>query len=114
MINYTGTLSAVGSLSAGAEHGNITITWIAPFSVDILLSYCIKVYSTTSLIHTECGISTTEYYFPIGRVCSNNTNYYYSFIITPVNVAGYGESATTNYTQSVTFSGMDKIDHLIK
>ena len=97
LCNIIGPLSAVGSLSANVVRGNITLNWTAPFSLD-MPKYRIEINSTTPSLFSNV-IDTTEYSFPIGRVCSSNINY--TFTVTPVNIAGDGETASEGFTVMV-------------
>ena len=105
-----GLLAAVGSPSVDLVVTNISLTWTAPFTLDISdvdpdITYCVDVINSTSssIILSVCGITVTGFNFsiPIGRVCDN-----YTFTVTPVNGAGNGTAVTLGYSQD--FSRMFK------
>ena len=84
---------------------NVTLSWTAPFSLDITnndpaIGYCVDVYRSGSLVHSECGITETEfnYTLPPDGSCHN-----YTFTVTPVNAAGNGTS--DNYTRVLSCTG---------
>ena len=93
-----GLLSAVCSLTATPIplDSIISLTWTPPFSLDItyedpdIIGYCVSVANSTStlVIHSECGITDTQYNYTVSPndiVCDT-----YTFTITPVNVVGNG------------------------
>ena len=105
-----GLLSAVGSPSVDLVGTDISLTWTAPFTLDISnvdpdITYCVDVVNSasSSIVLSECGITVTRFNFsiPIGRVCDN-----YTFTVTPVNGAGNGTAVTLGYSQD--FSSMSK------
>ena len=105
-----GLLATVGFPSVDLVDTEISLTWTAPFTLDISnvdpdITYCVDVVNSTSLsiILSECEINMTGFNFsiPIGRMCDN-----FTFTITPVNVAGNGTAVTLGYSQD--FSGMFK------
>ena len=98
-----GHLSAVGSLSVTVQDSTISLTWTAPFTQDITgvdpdITYCVGVvYSTSSsTLHSECGITETEYEYtysiPFDIACHD-----YMVTVTPVNPAGNGTPSTLVY-----------------
>ena len=99
-----GLLSAVGSLSATVQDATISLTWTAPFTLDIpgvnpdIEGYCVGVVNSTysSTLHSQCGITDTEYEYthsiPLDALCHN-----YMVNVTPVNVIGNGTSSTLVY-----------------
>ena len=98
-----GLLSAVGSLSVTVQDSTISLTWTAPFTLDIAgvdadITYCVGVVNSTSssTLHSECGITETEYEYthsiPLDAVCHD-----YRVTVTPVNVVGNGTSSTLVY-----------------
>ena len=98
-----GLLAAVGSPSVDLVGTDISLTWTAPFTLDIPnvdpdITYCVDVVNSTSssTVLSECGITVTGFNFsiPIGRVCDN-----YTLIVTPVNVVGNGTAVTLGYSQ---------------
>ena len=94
----TGLLSAVGSLMMTVQDSTISLTWTAPFTLDISfvdpdITYCVGVVNSTSssTLHSQCGITETVFSFsiPPDTACHN---YMFTFTITPVNVVGNGTS----------------------
>ena len=105
-----GLLAAVGFPSVDLVDTDISLTWTAPFTLDIPnvdpdITYCVDVVNSTSssIVLSECGITVTGFNFsiPIGRVCDN-----YTFTVTPVNVVGNGTAVMLGYSQD--FSRMSK------
>ena len=101
-INYTGILSTVGSLMMTVQDSTISLTWTAPFTLDITgvdpdITYCVGVVNFTSgsssTLHSECGITETEYEYPIppDSACHDHM-----VTVTPGNPAGNGTSSTYN------------------
>ena len=73
---------------------NLTITWDAPFSLDISqtdpdVEYCVTINSSGEILHSECEIWDTEFQFRFNGSfphCEENTA-----IVTPYNdVVGSG------------------------
>ena len=99
---FVGTLSAVGSLSISVSGANISLTWTAPFTLDIfgvdpdITGYCVNVVNSTSslTLHTQCGITETQFSYPIPP---NADCHVYTFTVTAINVVGMGEPATISY-----------------
>ena len=99
----TGLLSAVGSLMLTVQNSMISLNWTAPFTLDIPgdpdITYCVGVvYSTSSsTLHSQCGITETEYEYPIppDSACHDHM-----VTVTPVNSAGNGTSSTLTYSQT--------------
>ena len=98
-----GHLSAVGSLSVTVQNSIIFLTWTAPFTLDITgvdpdITYCVGVVNSTSssTLHSQCGITETEYEYthsiPLETVCHD-----YMVTVTPVNVVGNGTPSTLVY-----------------
>ena len=103
-----GLLSTIEFQTVGVIGTEVSITWTAPFTLDISrvdpdITYCVDVVNSTSssIVLSECGITVTGFNFsiPIGRVCDN-----YTFTITPVNLVGNGTTVTLGYSQD--FTGM--------
>ena len=94
---HAGLLSAVGSLMMTVQDSTISLTWTAPFTLDIPgdpdITYCVcEVNSTSSsTLHSQCGITETEYEYPIppDSACHDHM-----ITVTPVNPAGNGTSST--------------------
>ena len=93
-----GLLAAVGSPSVDLVGTNISLTWTAPFTLDLTnvdpdITYCVDVVNSTSssTVLSECEITVTGFNFsiPIDRVRDD-----YTFTVTPVNLAGNGTAVT--------------------
>ena len=76
----------------------ISLNWTAPFSLDITdvdtdITYCVGVVNSTSssTLHSQCGITETEYEYPIppDSACRDHM-----VAVTPVNVVGNGTLST--------------------
>ena len=50
--------------------------------------------STSSVIYSECGITETEFYYPLPSDASCTE---YVFSVRAINIAGMGEPSTTVY-----------------
>ena len=94
----TGLLSAVDSLMMTVQDSTISLTWTVPFTLDIAavdpdITYCVCVVNSTSssTLHSQCGITKTEFSFsiPPDTACHN---YMFTFTVTPVNGVGNGTS----------------------
>ena len=105
-ITCLGLLSVVGSPSLNLAGTDVSLSWTAPFTLDIPnndpdITYCVDIVNSTSssVVLSECGITVTEFNFfiPIGGVCDN-----YTFTVTPVNVVGNGTIVTLGYSQDFT------------
>ncbi len=124
-INYTycmssqlGLLPAVGSLIATPIplDSIISLTWTTPFSLDITnvvpdITYCVGVVNSTSslVIHSQCGITDTQYNYTVSPndiVCDN-----YTFPVTPVNIVGNGTSAIVTLLSNITEGEIIEILH---
>ena len=77
------------------------LTWEPPFTLDIpgvdpdITGYCVEVlnlFPHTEVIYSECGFNVTEFSYPIPPDAGCNI---YVFSVTPVNIVGMGEAATT-------------------
>ena len=104
LYRHTGLLSAVDSLSLTVQNSTISLTWTAPFTLDITgvdpdITYCVGVVNPTSssILHSQCGITETEYEYPIppDSACHDHM-----VTVTPVNPAGNGTSSTLTYSQT--------------
>ncbi len=98
VIIIVGLLPAVVSLTATPILLNsiISLTWTPPFSLDIPgvdpdITYCVGVVNSTSslVIHSQCGITDTQYNYTNNTECDT-----YTFTVTPVNIVGNGTSAS--------------------
>ena len=97
---YVGLLDAVGSLMLTTTKSVSTLTWTPPFSLDItgihpdIAGYCVDVTTANSSIHSECGITRTEFsYDSITNLCT-----VVKFTVTPINVVGNGTRRTVETT----------------
>ena len=82
------------------QDSTISLTWTAPFTLDITdidpdITYCVGVANSTSS-SIQCGITETGFSFsiPPDSACHN---YMFTFTVTPVNVVGNGTSSTYYY-----------------
>ena len=105
-MTCVGLLSVVGSPSLNLSGTDISLSWTAPFTLDLPyvdpdITYCVDVVnsSCSSIVLSECDLTVTRFNFfiPIGRVCDN-----YTFTVTPVNVVGNGTTVTLGYSQDFT------------
>lgn len=83
-----GLLSAVTSSNANLINSTVYITWTPPNN-DSDITYCVDVMNSTSIstLHSECGITGTEYSYPLPH---KNWCDIYFFSIIPVNQVGNG------------------------
>ena len=104
----TGLLSAVGDLEISSNGSSITISWTAPYSLDVTgvdpdIWYSVLIYNVTddepTLIScTDCiNITDTHYTFTPE---SPSPCHQYIFTVLPLNGAGQGETSQniTGYT----------------
>ncbi|XP_064387523.1 uncharacterized protein LOC135335850 isoform X2 [Halichondria panicea] len=84
-LRVQGPLSAVSNLHAHSSSTNITITWDAPFSLNLTtaepdIQYCVDVYDSATgvLLHSECGIIGERYTYSPSNPCST-----YALLVTP-------------------------------
>ncbi|XP_064388381.1 uncharacterized protein LOC135336489 isoform X1 [Halichondria panicea] len=84
-LQVQGPLSSVSNLHAQSSSTNITITWDAPFSLNLTtaepdIQYCMDVYdsATDVLLHSECGIIEERYTYSPSNPCST-----YALLVTP-------------------------------
>ena len=95
----TGLLSAVGNLMVSVDGSIASLSWTAPFSLDIpedpdIMGYCVDVYgSDDSLIFSLCGINETALNYTLPSDYSD-----YTFTVTPVNVVGNGSNSSVPYS----------------
>ena len=94
----------VDSLMMTVQDSTISLTLTAPFTLDIRgvnpdITYCVDVVNSTSssTLHSLCGISETEYEYPIppDSACHDHM-----VTVTPVNPAGNGTSSTLLYSET--------------
>jgi hypothetical protein len=98
-------LSAVGSLTLTPQDSRTTVllSWTPPFTLDIfnvnpdIAGYCVDVVgSSSAMLHSECGITVTEFTYPLPTM---NWCDVYTFTVTPVNVVGNGTLSSLNYQE---------------
>ena len=99
-----GSLSAVGDLRASSNASSVTISWTAPFSLDVTgvdpdIWYSVLIYNVTdennptAILCTDCiNITETHYTFTPDYLSPCHV---YNFSVIPVNGAGQGESSTS-------------------
>ncbi|CAI8033355.1 hypothetical protein GBAR_LOCUS18816, partial [Geodia barretti] len=95
-------LSAVGDLRATSNAGSVTISWSAPFSLDVTgvdpdIWYSVLIYNVTdennptAILCTDCiNITETHYTFTPDYLSPCHV---YNFSVIPLNGAGQGESS---------------------
>ena len=101
--NFSGLLSAAGSLNITASDSTLSLTWEPPFTLDVtnvdpdITGYCVDVINSTSSVtlQSECGINTTMYTYPLPDGSIHCT--VVSFNTVPHNIVGPGESAAKLY-----------------
>ena len=108
---HPGPLSAVGDLKVDAKNtSSVTISWSAPFSLDVTgvdpdIWYSVLIYNVTdennptAILCTDCiNITETHYTFTPDYLSPCHV---YNFSVISLNGAGQGESSP-NITGSVT------------
>ena len=97
-----GTLSAVGELDVKSNATTITVSWIAPFSLDVTdvdpdIWYSVLIHNVTdsdrptAINCTDCtNITETCYTFSPDHL---SLSHKYNFTVIPFNGAGQGESS---------------------
>ena len=85
------------------QDSTISLTWTAPFTLDIAgvdpdITYCVGVVNSSSTLHSQCGITETEYEYPIppDSACHDHM-----VTVTPVNPAGNGTSSLLTYSEAI-------------
>ncbi len=96
-----GILSAVQSLTRTVSGSTLTYSWTPPFTLNVNdldpdIDYCVEVFNliTLELLHSECGITITNYSYPIppvGWCCG------LIFTVTPISVAGRGAQSSVKF-----------------
>ena len=90
-----GTLSAVGDLNISSFNYTITLTWTAPFSLDMVdITYMVQVMNSTTTLMEDM----MEFSYPLSHDsgCDNLV-----FTITPLNEAGEGLSNSISLSQAL-------------
>ena len=91
-------------VNIAARDSSFYLTWPEPPTLDItgedpdIVGYCVDVIdSTSSVIYSECGITETEFYYPMpsDAPCTE-----YIFSVHGINAAGTGEPSTTQYREN--------------
>ncbi len=109
MLHIVGFLPALGSLTATPIllDSIISLTWTPPFSLDIPgvdhdIKYCVGVVNSTSslVIHSQCGITDTQYNYTVSNKSTPCDNY--TFTVTPNNLVGDGTSASMPLLSNIT------------
>ena len=95
VLYCVGLLSSVESLAFSSQSSAISLSWAAPFTLDITdidpdITYCVDVVSSSSVVK-ECDITVTDYLFPLS---SNIGCVDVTFTVTPVNVLGEGNKTS--------------------
>ena len=102
LSSNSGLLSAVGDLRASSNVSSVTISWTAPFSLDVTgvdpdIWYTVLIYNVTdeknptAILCTDCiNITETHYTFTPDYPSPCHV---YNFSVIPVNGAGQGESS---------------------
>ena len=99
LSSNSGLLSAVGDLRASSNASSVTISWTAPFSLDVTgvdpdIWYSVLIYNVTdetAILCTDCiNITETHYTFTPDYLSPCHV---YNFSVIPVNGAGQGESS---------------------
>ena len=91
-----GLLSAVGDLRANSNASSVTISWTAPFSLDVTgvdpdIRYSVLIYNVTDENNPTAisSVNVNETHYTFTPDCLDKYNIY----IIPVNGAGKGESS---------------------
>ena len=94
-------LSAVGNLNATVLDSTISLTWEAPFFLDIFsidpdITYRVDVINSTSsqVIHSQGGITITQYNYTTSLSLERRACDVFKFIIIPVNIVGNGNESS--------------------
>ena len=99
-VLYSGLLSAVRNLRIATNASSVTISWIAPFSLDVTgvdpdIWYTVLIYNVTDMNNptaifcTDCiNITETHYTFTPDYL---SPCHLYNFSVIPANGAGHGE-----------------------
>ena len=95
-LTYPGPLDAVTSLTKNGS----TLSWVAPFSLDLTnidpdIVYCVDVYNITcggrDLVSSDCHVTDTNY-------TAFSDGYLYEYIVTPrSNVEGAGNGTQSQW-----------------
>ena len=116
MLHYSfiGPLQKVDNLHDFSVASSVTISWTAPFSLDVTgvdpdIWYSVLIYNVTdennptAILCTDCiNITETHYIFTPDYLSPCHV---YLFSVIPVNGAGQGESSP-NVTGYITYNGV--------
>ncbi len=108
LLHIAGLLPAVGYLTATPIplDSIISLTWTPPFSLDIpgvdpdITGYCVGVFISSLVIHSQCGITDTQYNYTVSPRSTQCDNY--TFTVTPVNIVGNGTSVSVTLLSNIT------------
>ena len=104
VLYISGLVPAVMNLTAKSDVSSVTISWTAPFSLDVTgvdpdIWYSVLIYNVTNennitaILCTDCtNISETHYTFTPDHLSPCDV---YNFSVIPYNGAGQGESSGT-------------------
>ena len=81
------------------EDFTYTLTWTPPFTLDISnvdpdIGYCVDVANSTTLLLSQCEITSTEFTYTT-NITADCAAFW--FTVTPVNIVGNGTSQTRAY-----------------
>ena len=112
--SFLGPLPEVSHVQLNSNTSSITISWTAPFSLDIIgvdpdIWYSVLIYNVTdennptAILCTDCSnITETHYTFTPDYLSPCHV---YNFSVIPVNGAGQGESSP-NVTGYISYYGV--------
>ena len=75
-----------------------SLTWTPPPIEEPDITYCVDIHRSNSKIDFECAIEETNYCYPI---LPDSACHIYQFIVTPVNVLGFGHINSINLTSKL-------------
>ena len=108
---HSGILSAVGDLRASSNASSVTISWTAPFSLDVTgvdpdIWYSVLIYNVTDENNpTTITVNTTDTYY-IFTPDYISPCHKFLFSVIPFNGAGQGESSTSEDNEGFVCSEM--------
>ena len=87
-----GPLPAVGNLMVTVANSTAFLSWIPPFSLELLheepIGYCVDIHRSNLLVHSECDIEKTRYSYPLPP---DSACHIYSLSVTPISLLGSGQ-----------------------